>query len=222
MPIIRISGRLIYFAHVPRSGGTSLELYMAARFGPLALRVGDYLDRPPAERWTRTAPQHVSAADLARLFPADFFDDSFALVRHPVARLASVFRFQRDVEGRIGKGKSFEAWLEQLPDQQARHPYLFDNHTRPMADMVPQGARIFRLEAGMDKVIAWLDDLAGATAPDLVLKEKNNYAKRVAWAGIEPGPAPEVTDRVIDMVTTRYEADFDRFGYAPDRAWEQG
>ena len=34
MPIARVSGKLVLFMHVPRCGGTSMEDYLEARFGP--------------------------------------------------------------------------------------------------------------------------------------------------------------------------------------------
>lgn len=217
MPIARIAGRLVCFMHVPRCGGTSMEHYLAARFGPLAFRNSRYLDLPPPMRWTRTAPQHVAAADLARLFPPGFIDETFAVVRHPVDRLKSVFRFQRDVERRFPPRMSFERWMVRMQEQEAMQPFLLDNHIRPMSEMVPEGARIFRLEDGMAPVIAWLDDLAGGPDPGVAMTTKNNYAKRVGWAGITPGPEPEVTERVIGILTARHGRDFERFGYALDQ-----
>ena len=218
MPITRISGKLVCFLHVPRCGGTSMEHYLVARFGPLAFRDPRYLEQPGPARWTRTAPQHVAAADLERLFPPGFLDESFAIVRDPLARQTSVFRFQRDVEERISRGRSFEAWLDNQVEKMAQQRFVLDNHVRPMTEMVPEGARIFHLEQGMDPVIAWLDALAGDTAPEVVLKEKNNYAKRLDWAGIEPGPAPVITDHVRAILAEVYAGDYDRFGYAPDTA----
>ncbi|MGV6848817.1 MAG: sulfotransferase family 2 domain-containing protein [Marinibacterium sp.] len=210
MPIARVAGKLIHFAHVPRCAGTSVELYLERRFGPLAFRDPAFGDG--AGRWSRTSPQHIAAADLARLFPEGFFDASFAVVRHPAARLQSVYLFQRDIEGRIGRTVSFAAWLKQV----AGAPERFDNHARPMDDLVPQGATFFRFEEGLDRLVDWLDQKAGATAPDLVFPKKNGYATRMAWAGRAPGPVPRLTPAAADRIAGTYGRDFDRFGYDPD------
>ncbi len=50
-----------------------------------------------------------------------------------------------------------------------RNPYTHDNHFRPqVAFMPPEGARVFRLEDGLDPVLSWLAALEGSTPPDAV------------------------------------------------------
>lgn len=221
MPIARIAGGLVYFAHVPRCGGTSVEQYLTDRFGPLAFR--DLHFGAVARRWSRSSPQHIAVEDLDRLIPAEFFEARFAVIRHPAARLQSVFLFQRDIEGRIDRAASFAGWLERSLTRARRAPWQYDNHVRPMVAIVPEGATIFRLEEGLDKLVGWLDALTGATAPDLVLQRKNGYASRVAWAGVEAGPAPEMSARAAELIASHYAQDFERFGYDPDpKTWSKG
>lgn len=192
-----------------------MEFYLAARFGPLAFRDATHTRRAPADRWTRSSPQHAPAAEMARLFPEGFLDAAFTLVRHPVDRLASVFRFQRDVERLLPGTAEFGDWLDGLEAARAADPHYLDNHVRPMTEMVPQGATVFRLEEGMDPVIAWLDDLAGGPAPDVPLRRRNDYAERLAWEGRDPGPAVVVSDAIRARIAARYAEDFARFGYDP-------
>ena len=65
MPFFRLRQQLIYFAHVPKCAGTSVEAYLQRRFGALAFR-DQFHYRDPGPRWTVTSPQHVTAADLER------------------------------------------------------------------------------------------------------------------------------------------------------------
>lgn len=229
MPIVRLAGKLVYFAHIPKCAGSSVEDYLAARFGPLALLDRAYLSVPEAARWSRSSPQHVDAAALARLFPPDFFAAAFAVVRHPLARALSAWRYQAEVEGTTDAG--FGAWLETEAGAgaglEAGHDggvlFRFDNHALPQTAFLPAGVdcKIFHLEHGLDAVIPWLDGLAGDTsgprAMGHVLPGKG--PARGSATGPETGPATgpayTPTEAEIARVAEIYAADFKAFGYVP-------
>jgi len=212
MPMVRISGLLIYFAHVPKCAGTAVERYLKRRFGPLAL--SDPRHGLDGARWSGTSPQHIDAGALARLIPPGFCDGGFAVVRHPAERLRSLFRFQRDVEQAIAPDMTLATWLEALPDRQAADPFYLDNHPRLMCDLVPDDCTVFRLEDGLDAVVDWLDEVAGADDGPRVIAPANGYAGKLAEAGRDPGPDPAMTADVLERISEIYAADFARFGYA--------
>jgi hypothetical protein len=214
MPIFNTVAGPVLFAHVPKCAGTSVERFLEEAFGPLAFCDSQFASLPQRQRWTRTSPQHADAESLQRLFPPGFLRASFAVVRHPVPRMVSVFRFQRDVEGTIPKDTPFEDWLDR---RLAARPgsYAFDNHVRPMTDMVPMDAAVFRLEDGWDAVIDWLQALCppGQTLPR-TMPERNVLEKRLAWAGLTGAPVhpgPEAIARITGLCA----GDFKRFGYVP-------
>ena len=97
MPLVMTPAGPILFVHVPKCAGTSVEAYLTSVFGPLAFHDPQFNRVPESARWSRTSPQHADAATLDRLFPPGFLRASFAIVRHPVDRIVSVFRFQRDI-----------------------------------------------------------------------------------------------------------------------------
>lgn len=210
MPIVRISDMLVYFAHVPKCAGTSIEAYLSHRFGRLAFQDRKYLSQPAEERWTATSPQHVPAAALARLFPEGFFAQSFAMVRHPVDRLRSVFLFQKERERTIDPECSFDAWVKDLERLRAIRPQLYDGHIQPMHSFVPSRSRIFRLEDGEAALIGWLDLLSGDTEGDRVLPREKVRADTTQT------PAPEITPATRARIETLYAEDMTRFGYATE------
>ena len=214
MPFFRLRQQLIYFAHVPKCAGSSLEVYLQSRFGRLGFRDQAHY-RDPGTRWTRTSPQHVTAEDLDRLIPPRFFTQRFTVLRHPIPRLVSVFRFQRDWEGRIAAATGLTEWLEGLARARRGSSYKYDNHLRPMTAFVPEDCHVFRLEeGGLAQVIPWLDELQGKTAAPREMPVLNTHGGLMAKRGTRPvavAVTPEDRARIAEL----YAEDFARFGYDP-------
>ncbi len=214
MPIVQIDHKLVYFAHVPRCAGSSVENYLHGRFGTLGFLDRGYLQTPPDQLWNKSSPQHVTLAALDRLMPPEFFAARFAVVRHPALRLRSVFLYQRDIEETLSAELDFSAWLRKLPSQRQQDPFLFDNHLRPISDFVPQDARIFRLEEGLEPLVRWLDKQAGGSSPRR-LEHINSHSARIKTLEKTPrGAFPEFTARDLAFIRGMDAPDFDRFGYS--------
>lgn len=215
MPFFKIDSRLVYYAHVPKCGGSSIANYLRDRFGALAFYDTRHHDGPEAARWTKSSPQHVDAAALETLIPLSFFSAMFTFVRHPVSRVVSSYHFQAEVEQLIDPETSFSDWLRGLAAGDAATPFAFDNHIRPMSDIVPEGATVFHMEHGMDQMIPWLDGLAGrADGPRAIPRDniRGQYAKDGAGGGRAVTPSPED----LALIEQIYAQDFERFGYRPD------
>ena len=215
MPLAFIQGRLIQFAHVPRSGGTAVENYLHARFGRLGFLDRQFQHLAQGERWSKTSPQHLEAAAFERIIPKPWIAHSFAVVRNPEARIASAFRFQRDIEGRIPAEQSFTDWLAALEATLATAPHQFDNHARPATDLVPDDAKIFRLEEGLLPLIDWLDQLEGARRGPREIAAANVFTAVRDYLGRQTRPEPEMTPAARQSIARLYRADFLRFGYQP-------
>lgn len=218
MPIVRIGPKMVYFAHIPKCAGSSVEDYLQDRFGPLAMLDRQYLSIDPDLRWSRTSPQHVSWSALMRLFPKDFFSDIFTVVRHPLDRAVSAYRFQSEVEETIPPDMSFGDWLRSEAEQRKKDPHRFDNHTRPQVDFLPPEGEapcaVFYLEHGLDALIPYLDGLAGTAAGPRAIGHALRADARKGKA-FKPGEP----DRAL--VAEIYAADFKRFGYSPDSRMPQ-
>lgn len=210
MPLYSTPGGPFYFAHVPRTGGSNLEDYLEARFGPPAMIDRDWMRAWTGGAWRHdsllSSPQHLTSADVARLVPKG--TACLAVVRDPAARIVSEFRFQarRGLRRRRLTELGFSTWLRLVLAGARRDPRIFDNHLRPQVDMVPAEAAVFPLEAGLGAPVAWLDEISGTAAPDL----------RIATG--EPGPdpkpvAPSAQD--LRLIACFYADDYSRFGFTP-------
>lgn len=213
MPIFKAGQKLIYYAHVPKCGGSAVEHYLADRFGSVAFQNIAYMSLAEHRRWSKTSPQHIDVASLELLFPKDFFDASFAIVRNPVDRLVSAYHFQIDVEKRIPATTSFPEWLQDIHETMEDQPFSYDNHIRPMAEIVPEGAKVFHLEHGLDAMIPWLDQVTGQKAG---LRAVPHINKQGDYGGAKR-PKVELTKTDRALVARLYGEDFERFGYVPDQ-----
>ena len=214
MPISKIAGKLIYFAHVPKCAGTAVELYLQARFGPLALRDPRHTLHAPGTLWPRSSPQHIDRVSLGRLIPPGFCDASFALVRHPVDRILSIYHFQDEVQAIIAPDQTLTDWLAALPGLMAADPFYADNHCRPMGDLVPPDAVVFQLEAGLAPVVDWLDAQAGNSDGARVITPVNVRGSRPQHPRtLTPRRQPTAAD--ITTIERLYTGDMGRFGYGP-------
>lgn len=209
MPIIRVGPQLIYFAHVPKCAGSAVEAYLAERFGPVAFRDTRYMSRPAEQNWSRTSPQHIDLVALNRLFPAGFFDHAFTVVRHPVARIVSAWHFMLEVEKVIPQGVGFSDWLADLEDGLRERPFAFDNHVRPMAELVPEGAKVFHMEHGLDGLALWFDQVTGTRGLPRAVPQTNERGAHAKTAGDKV--VPSAAD--LELIAQIYAADFSRFGY---------
>ncbi|MEJ6391590.1 sulfotransferase family 2 domain-containing protein [Gymnodinialimonas ulvae] len=210
MPIVRAGPLLVYFAHVPKCGGSAIEAYLAERFGRIALLDTRHHANPADKRWSRTSPQHMSLEVCQRLFPDGFFDHSFAVVRHPVSRLISAYHFQKEIEQLPSARAGFSQWLDVLPEMMDEDPFVFDNHTRPMVELVPEGAKIFYLEHGLDALVPWFDAITGRKDAPRALRPANERKGRKS-DGVKVAPSADD----LAVIERLYAADFARFGYTP-------
>ena len=211
MPSLTLPDRLIWFAHCPKAGGTSIEQFMVAHWGDavghlhwgwdLWWRDGGWRVADPPN-----SPQHLIWEDALRQLQRPP-DAVFAMVRDPVARMASEHRWQR--KGRRGRwaGKAlaylpFPVWLRLMLAVAVRHPHAFDNHLRPQADFVPETARVFRLEDGLDAVAEWLGQATGRSVADTAFPH-----------ALSTGARQAVSKQDACRIAEAFAADYDRFGY---------
>lgn len=211
MPSLSLSDRLIWFAHCPKSGGTSIEQFMVAEWGDAVGHLHWGWDRWWQRGGWRVAdppnsPQHLIWEDAVSSLPHPP-DTVFAVVRDPVAKMASEYRWQRHGRRgtRLGKLLSympFSIWLRLMLRVARANPHAFDNHFRAQSDFVPDQACVFHLEHGLDPVIHWLKDMAGIASSDASIP----HAIRT------PGTT-RIDPRDAALIGQVFAPDYRRFGY---------
>ena len=197
MPLARIADKILFFAHIPKTGGSSIEAYLGSK-GPVALRFNRRLG------WSKTTAQHMEAFVHTRYVPRAFYDASFAVVRDPVARMLSEYRYRLE---RGDVSRPFDGWARIALERVKETERLFDNHVRPQADFLTPDMILFRLEDGLDPVYDWIDEVTGTST-----------GNRDIWEKKSPKTKIDVADDLLADIQAYYAADYDIL----DRMTENG
>ena len=198
MPLLEAGPRRIFFAHIPKTGGTSVEAYMATK-GRLSMTSPD---ERPAPGEPVTAQHYHRDLYLPKLAdtPVDAF---FAILRDPVDRMVSEYRFRlrrraglHALDPRIWFGRwpvklagrhrhmSFAEWAEAAFAACAADPCVNDNHIRPQSDFICEGMTLFTFENGLTPVFRWID-----AQTDGAPSEGRFAAKRSTFASLTISPS---------------------------------
>lgn len=204
MPFIRHDGRNVLFVHIPRTGGTSVEKWLAD-IAPLNLYA---LGIPP---FSRVTPQHYTRNDIKSLFSDGFFDYVFTIVRDPYGRIESEYKL-RWVNGQQGfwrGSEEFPQWLESQIDAARHNKFVLDNHIRRQVDFLGSDVKVFRFEDGIDSIVAKIVAATGLPAPKEIGRHYDSAAfpKPLVW---------DLQDRL--KVNEFYAEDFKNLGYSLERA----
>jgi hypothetical protein len=198
MPIVNAAGKRIFFAHIPKTGGSSLEIYLVERFGgPLALRWRE----GRKQRGIISPSQHLTADDLLDVFGQDI-DAFFAVARNPLKRTISEFKFQSGHGNSIPSRFGFSTWLRIMMRCAELDPRVYRNHIRPQHEMTPDGSETFRMEDGFAPVIAWLDEVTGTTSS----LEVGHHLKSV-------NKPVKLYRSDVELIQKYYAGDYEAFGY---------
>lgn len=193
MPIFTIKGRSYLFIHIPKTGGSSIEDALAPHVETTFRYNGVPAGFP-------CPPQHLHYAELISRFDISSFDEVFAIVRHPLSRIVSEYKFKTYRKNRfIG----FEVWADVALKKAEGNPFHLDNHMRPQVEFVGEGVTVFRFEEGLPKIFEDMKRRMGLDAPEIQLAwSKKGRSQDVA-------ASPEILARIERF----YAADYDRFAY---------
>jgi len=222
LPLAFINGVIVYFAHVPKTGGSSIEAYLRSK-GRVGLLQKETLG------WSRCTAQHIERRIYAELMLDTFADTGFAVVRDPLERLKSEYRYRVDLSGgkrngdatsarrklrrilktmvfRTGCGVpagvlTFEEWVSQVFAAYPQNNYINDNHIRPQSEFIDPAHKLFRFEDGLDAVFDWID-----ATTNTVQMRRDHHVKKSSERGFPVSP------ETMRMIEDFYKDDYDVIG----------
>jgi Sulfotransferase family len=200
MPLYERNGKIVFFVHIPKTGGGTIEKCLRDAGAREALRSGNRTD------FTEVSPQHMHAALHKHYVPSTFYDYGFAVVRHPLDRFLSEFKWRKHLT-KLPEFGDFEKWATR---QLRRYPvdrYMLDNHLRPQSEFVSEGIEWFKLEDGLEGPAAKaLSHLGIASLPGPLVNMKVSQPTEVT-----------ISEQLLTDVFAFYATDFDAFGYDPGK-----
>lgn len=196
---IRDNARILY-VHVPKTGGTSIELFFEKNGFAVS-----FLDRGGKNSivpMMKCSPQHLHAEALRAIFHVNRFTYSFMTVRNPIDRLLSEYRMRAVMQTVI---EDIDTWVANALDSYSGNMFLIDNHIRPQVDFWFPDCDIFRQEDGFGD--AWVQTIAQKTGCEF-FDSKVDVAMRFD-AALKVIPSPKSIARIREF----YRRDFELFGY---------
>ena len=139
----------ILFIHIPKCGGGSVEKF---------LKLNGFLQHLKSidasfNSVLKCSPQHFHGEILMVLFKEQLLDYSFAIVRHPVARLVSEYKW-RICHPLAALG--FNEWYRVVREEYKTDNYIYDNHLRPQVEFLIPSLKLFRFEDGLENALMHL------------------------------------------------------------------
>ena len=198
MPIFEKNGRYVLFSHVPKAGGTTIEHMFAAN--GWARHLFDDGNGSTINPALKCSPQHWHATMLENVCNLSRMAYSFCIVRNPVDRILSEYRWRVKY---FGVTKSADEWIPEALAAYAANPFVHDNHIRPQCEFIVAGMRVFRLESGVDAIVREISSALG-----IGLAPLQHAAMQSEGAGI----SDHISDQTRDAVDRFYRSDLDLWG----------
>ena len=196
MPIATVAETSILFVHVPKCAGMSVDKFLRDNAQVTAeARLRAY--------GKNIRLRHLHREPLEQLYSAACFDWVFMVVRHPVERMISEYRYQRRKGGLHPQNVTpFSLWLRFWLFRARRNPGVRENHFRPQSDFVTFDPEIFKVEHGLTSLEDRFQQITGIETP-----------APMSRLNTSPTEVVPVSDADRRLIGDFYHADFAAFGY---------
>jgi hypothetical protein len=197
MPVYRIGSKNVLFIHIPKTAGMAIDAQLA-QHGRVVFekRLGK----------STFNPRHLPATMLEDVFLPEMIDYAFMVVRHPVARLISEYRYQRRHRGfHLSRLRmfGFDIWLRHALWRAGVNTEWRDGHFRPQVEYECFDCEVFRFEDGLERVMQGISRTTGVDIPVLTPPRNVSTYRPVT-----------VSAQSLELIARFYAPDFARFGYA--------
>ncbi len=192
MPLYRTAAGVVFFVHIPKTGGTSIEKTLKRAGAAEALKMRKKVG------FSKATLQHMHAEIHEQAVGSKFVDYAFTVVRNPYDRFASEYKM-KVVDS--GLDESVDDWATQNFARFKDFGYTRDNHIRPQVEFISKHVEVFNFEDGLEAPVA-----AACKQLELEVPEVGHEKKGTTGT-------LEASGETLEMINTFYRDDFYEFGY---------
>lgn len=248
MPLVKNkTGEFGWYSHIPKCAGSSIIDSFVYHNWMIHFnttkQIGDRQDFAPAAKLYLRDYNGLSESSNPKEFPSTNYPCShqhwhleivkyycdlshckykFAIVRDPVERLISEFRFRKGaycpmnstrtwedydlgIHGNSEvKTTNFSYWLRRSYETSILNPYIWDNHFRPQCEFVEPGFAI--IPFNLDKINFYLQDRLG-------------FESKIPWVNKSEFEEVNATQEDRQFIEEWYNRDYELFANKKDYNW---
>ena len=194
MPLYIKGEKKLFFFHIPKCAGTSVESILRKKSDT------EMLFSKISQGFPCT-PQHFHKSMVDTLVDINAIS-SFAIVRHPLLRMISQYKWQVKKRAIDPEKIDFNEYISKSFSSVRDNAFFGDNHFRPMVDFVDSRTRVFLLERDVSDLEVYLSDFLGE---DVSLKSDN----RTDILGLNLN----ISKNSLEIINDFYHKDFLYFSY---------
>jgi len=201
LPIFFNSKKSYLFIHIPKTGGTSVELYAKKlNYKTSLLQNGLSVDNL---KGFKRSPQHLNIKQLIELLHFPDFTEIFTIVRHPFYRAFSEYSWLRDRFNNISEEEFFLDLIKNGPSS----VYNYDGHLDNQIDFVSEDVIHYKFEENaFDRIEVLLKSNS-----DYLLKD---YCKFPHKKNSKKEILPKLEEKYKAAVEKTYKQDMEYFSYS--------
>lgn len=142
MPAFIKGSKKIFFVHIPKTGGSSIEEMMIKSGWQCTFR-----NTRPAG-FIKISPQHYHAELLHTIIDLKKFDFCFSIVRDPVSRFISEYKHRNWLKqnSQLSMQIDINQWAQRVFKAYRHNQSIFDNHLRPQSEFIFPGCHTVPFE----------------------------------------------------------------------------
>jgi len=186
---------------IPKTGGTSVAQFL--RHAGFSEHFG--IDHKAVRPAMICPPQHYDYDLISKFVRFERLGYSFAIVRHPISRIISDYKWATTKTMMKASNFSFDEWVQRCFNEFDRNEYFLANHIKPQHKFVgPKISRVFKYEDGLNSIMS----------------EIFNHCNFSMIRPIELPTLNKTTPKEIHMkqetetlIRSFYAKDFEQFGY---------